>query len=107
METAENDICSVPKTTVLYGHARLNGHRGKIAHFCPFLCNFVILNGVRYAPIEEINDKTRDKNASTIEGPKKKIQVPIFLSKIVSFAWFRSFFAFRNARFVGKSFLFP
>ena len=52
----------------LDGHARLNGRLGKFACFCPSFCDFacfflifVILNGIRYAQIKEINDKISDK----------------------------------------------
>ena len=61
--------------------ARLNGRFGKICDFYLFLCDFCILNGVRYAKkitIKHVNDRANDK----------KIRSPVFLSKGENFALF-------------------
>ena len=59
----------------------------------PFFCGFarffvilVILNGVPYAQIKEINNKMSNKNTSTIEKQTKKDTNAHFLYKSANFA---------------------
>ena len=87
-----HDYSSVCQTRpFLEGHNHLNRRLGKIARFCPIFCDFacffvifVILNGIHYAQIEEINNKTRDINTSPIEQTTERYECPFFSPKVQS-----------------------
>ena len=87
MRALVNPVC---RSRPFYdGYACLNGCLGKSARFFALLCDaacyfgiFVILNGVRYAQIKEINDKASNKNTSTIERTTKRYKRPFFSPKV-------------------------
>ena len=84
-------------------HARLNERFGGNCPFfallfviLPVLYDFVLLKGVRYAEIQEINDITSAKNTSMIEQTTKDTSArfaPVPISPV---------FCFKNARLLGE-----